>query len=93
MPPRFIYRTVGQSSSFGANPMEQNIGLGHDARGVTLDVWWPATGTRQHFAGVAKNQYLEIKEFATNYTRLERQPFRLGRHTAPVVAAARTTSK
>jgi tetratricopeptide (TPR) repeat protein len=90
--PRSLYRTVGQTSSFGANPMEQNIGLGHDARAITLDVWWPATGTRQHFTGVAKNQYLEIKEFATSYTRLERRPFRLGRSTAQAVAPATPSS-
>jgi hypothetical protein len=85
---RSIYRTVGQTSSFGGNPMEQNIGLGRDAHDVMLDVWWPATGASQHFAHVAKNQYLEIKEFATSFTRLERQPFQLGRGTAQVVAAA-----
>jgi hypothetical protein len=51
-------------------------------------VWWPATGTRQHFTEVAKNQYLEIKEFDTNYTKLERRPFQLGRSTTPAIAAA-----
>jgi hypothetical protein len=84
--PRSIYRTVGQTSSFGASPMEQNIGLGCDARSVTVDVWWPASGTRQKFAGVEKNQYLEIREFGTSYTRLRRRPFRLGR-SAPVTTA------
>src|SRR6204780_2252861 len=29
--PRSIYRTVGDTSSFGSNPMEQHIGLGHGA--------------------------------------------------------------
>jgi hypothetical protein len=91
--PRSIYRTVGQTSSFGANPMEQNIGLGHDAHAVTLDVWWPATGTRQHFSNVAKNEYLEIKEFATSYTRLDRKPFQLGGRTAPLVAASTPNGK
>ncbi len=86
--PRFIYRTVGQTSSFGANPMEQNIGLGRDAHSISVDIWWPASRTRQHFAGVAKNQYLEIKEFAASYTRLEKRPFKLGRSSAPAVAAA-----
>jgi hypothetical protein len=85
---RSIYRTVGQTSSFGGNPVEQNIGLGPDVRDITLDVWWPATSTRQHFARVATNQYLEIKEFATSLTKLERRPFQLGQGTAPVVAAA-----
>jgi len=73
--PRSIYRTVGQSSSFGANPMEQNIGLGPRAHDVSVDIWWPTSGTRQHFTNVAPRQYLEIKEFASSYTRLERHPF------------------
>jgi ASPIC and UnbV len=86
--PRMIYRTVGQTSSFGGNPLEQHIGLGHDAHGVTLDIWWPTSGTRQHFTAINKDQYFEIKEFAPTYTRLERQPFQLGRKTAPAIAAA-----
>jgi hypothetical protein len=91
--PRSIYRTVGQTSSFGGNPVEQNIGLGHNAHGVTLEVWWPATRTRQHFTGIKKNQYLEIKEFATNYTQLTKRPFRLGQSTTPAVAVAAPGSK
>jgi tetratricopeptide (TPR) repeat protein len=87
--PRSIYRTVGQTSSFGANPMEQHIGLGPDAHTISLDIWWPATGTRQHFAGIEKDQYLEIKEFATSYTKLERHPpFKLGNNKAATVTTA-----
>ena len=86
-PPRSIYRTVGQTSSFGGNPVEQNIGLGPDAHYVTVDVLWPASGTRQHFTGVAKDQYIEIKEFAPSYTRLQRHPFRLGKSGSPVTAS------
>jgi tetratricopeptide (TPR) repeat protein len=76
--PRSIYRVVGQTSSFGGNPMEQHVGLGRDARAITIDVFWPATKTRQHFAGLYKNQFIEIREFASNYTRLERQAVRFG---------------
>jgi hypothetical protein len=74
--PRFIYRTVGGTSSFGGNPMEQHIGLGHAARIVCIDVWWPATNTRQHFDSVGKNQFLAIKEFANEYTKLDRPAVR-----------------
>jgi tetratricopeptide (TPR) repeat protein len=77
--PRAIYRVVGQTSSFGGNPMEQHIGLGLDAHAINVDVYWPATKTRQHFTDVAKNQYVEIHEFAANYTQLRRQPVPLGR--------------
>jgi hypothetical protein len=75
---RSIYRTVGSGGSFGASPLEQHIGLGKSARISQVEIWWPSTKTRQTFANVAKNQFLEIKEFATNYTKLERKSFRLG---------------
>ena len=84
---RTIYRTVGDTSSFGGNPLEQHIGLGHGARIANLDVWWPATNTRQHFAHVDKNQFIAIKEFANDYTKLERQSYRLGGADKTAVAS------
>jgi tetratricopeptide (TPR) repeat protein len=87
--PRSIYRTVGQTSSFGGNPMEQHIGLGANAHEISLDIWWPTTRSRQHFTGLAKDQYIEIKEFATSYTKLERHPFKLGNNKAAMATAAK----
>ena len=75
---RSIYRTVGSGGSFGASPLQQHIGLGNDARIIDLEIWWPASNTRQHFASVGKDQFLEIKEFATDYTKLNRPLVRLG---------------
>ena len=75
---RSIYRTVGSGGSFGASPFEQHIGLGNSARIVNIEVWWPTSNTRQNFANVQKNQFLEIKEFAGTYTKLERKSFRVG---------------
>ena len=74
--PRSIFRTVGEGSSFGGSPMEQHIGLGHGAHNIDIDVWWPATKTHQHFKGVAKDQFLMIKEFADDDVKLEPKPFR-----------------
>ena len=75
---RSIYRTVGSGGSFGASPLQQHIGLGKDARIVDLEIWWPTSNTRQHFANVEKNQFLQIKEFDQEYSKLARQPYRLG---------------
>jgi hypothetical protein len=75
---RSIYRTVGSGGSFGASPLQQHIGLGKDARIIDLEIWWPTSNTHQHFSNVSKNQFLEIKEFAQTYTKLERRPVRLG---------------
>lgn len=85
-PPRSIYRTGGETSSFGANPMELHIGLGHAARIQAIDLFWPATNSHQHFTGVEKNQFIEIKEFAAAVTKLDRPGYRLG---GPLKAAAK----
>jgi tetratricopeptide (TPR) repeat protein len=91
--PRSIFRTVGETSSFGSQPMEQHIGLGHNARIVAIDVWWPATNTRQHLTNIAKNQYIEIKEFANDIHRLARPSFSLGPPTTATTSHVETYSK
>jgi hypothetical protein len=88
---RSIYRTVGSGGSFGASPLEQHIGLGKSTRISQVEIWWPATKTRQTFVNVAKNQFLEIQEFATNYSKLERKSFGFGR--AKPDAGVSATSK
>jgi tetratricopeptide (TPR) repeat protein len=75
---RSIYRTVGSGGSFGASPLEQHIGLGKSARILSLEVFWPVSNTRQSFPSVGKNQFLEIKELANNYTKLDRKPVHPG---------------
>jgi hypothetical protein len=75
---RFIFRTVGSAGSFGASPLEQHIGLGKSAQIMRLEIFWPASNTKQGFANVGKNQFLEIKEFAKEPTPLARGPVHLG---------------
>jgi tetratricopeptide (TPR) repeat protein len=75
---RKIVRTVGPGGSFGANPMEQHIGLGKAAVVQDVEVWWPASRTRQTFAHVPKNQFIEIAESARDYTKLTRMAVTLG---------------
>ena len=57
---RSIHRTVNSGGTFGASPLQQHIGLGKAARIVDVEVFWPVSNTRQHFANVAKNQVIEI---------------------------------
>lgn len=85
---RSIYRTVSSGGSFGASPLQQHIGLGKNAKILDIEIWWPTSNTRQHFTNIAKNQLLEIKEFAQNYAKLERPVYRLGggHRDAPNVA-------
>jgi len=45
---------------------------------LNIEVWWPTSNTRQKFPSVAKNQFLELKEFAPTYAKLERKSLRIG---------------
>jgi tetratricopeptide (TPR) repeat protein len=85
---RSIWRTVGSGGSFGSSPLQQHIGLGKSAKITSLEVFWPASGTHQVFTSVDKDQFVEVKEFAENYTKLERKPFQLKSQTASASTAA-----
>src|SRR5262249_40540762 len=61
--PSHIYRTVTTGSSFGANPLQQTIGLGRADRITTLEVYWPTSQTTQVFHDLEVNQGIEITEF------------------------------
>jgi hypothetical protein len=45
---------------------------------VDVEVFWPVSNTRQHFANVAKNQVIEIRELSDVVTPLQRKPAPLG---------------
>jgi tetratricopeptide (TPR) repeat protein len=86
---RSIYRTVGSGGSFGASPLQQHIGLGKSAERVNLEIWWPTSNSRQIFNHVGMDQVLEVKEFAKDYSKLERRPFRLGGNRREAASSAR----
>jgi hypothetical protein len=64
---RLVYRTVSSGGSFGASPLAQHIGLGKGARIQALEVYWPASNTRQVFKDVPVNQAIEVREGDTQY--------------------------
>jgi hypothetical protein len=86
---RTISRTVGSGGSFGAGPFTQHIGIGKSARIDLVEIWWPASGTRQKFSGVGKNQFIEIQELADAPRKRALHSFRL--HGSPD-GGARTAS-
>ena len=77
--PRTVCRWVSSGSSFGANPLEQSIGLGKDGRVAMLEVYWPTTGTTQTFRDVAANQFIEVTESAAAYRKREVAPIILAK--------------
>ena len=71
--PRYIYRDVNSGGSFGASPLQQHLGLGDASRVETLEIWWPTSKTRQTFNNVGANQFIEARELAKTYSKLERR--------------------
>jgi len=67
---RAIYRHVTSGSSFGANALEQTIGLGKADRIARLEIYWPTSNTTQVFLDVHVNQAIEVTEFESTYRRL-----------------------
>jgi hypothetical protein len=82
--PQTVYRHVNSGSSFGANPLEQHIGLGPGARRVAvLEVHWPTSKTTQVFRDVAVNQAIEVTEFATTFRKRAYRRVPLPKEPAP----------
>jgi hypothetical protein len=69
---RVMHRTVNSGGSFGASPLQQHVGLGREARRVDVEIWWPASNTRQRFANVGRNRIIEIREMAEQFTEVPR---------------------
>ena len=80
---REIHREVTSGGSFGASSFEQHVGAGNADRIAALEIWWPASNTRQTFENIATNQVLAIKESSENYDVIERQSFHLTEKDAP----------
>jgi len=71
---RTIHRTVGTGGSFGAQSLQQEIGLGDATRIDTLRVTWPnAQGTTQTFTDLDVDQTLRLVE-GQSPTVLDRPP-------------------
>jgi len=69
--PQTIYRTICSGSSFGANPLEQLLGLGKADRVAELEVYWPTSKTTQVFRDIAVNQAIEIVESEASFKTRE----------------------
>lgn len=75
---RAVYSTVGSVSSFGGSPLRQHVGLGPSAAIEKMEIWWPGGSQPQTLTGVGKNQFIEVKEGAAGFTRLNYRRSRLG---------------
>jgi len=59
---RSIYKHVNSGGSFGANPLEQTIGLGKAESIELLEVYWPTSDVTQIFEEVPMERSVHIRE-------------------------------
>jgi hypothetical protein len=59
---RSVYRDVNSGGSFGANPLQQHIGVGSANLIETIEVTWPVTGKTQVFKNIRVDKNIKIKE-------------------------------
>src|SRR5262249_35596315 len=72
-----VYRTVCSGSRFGANPLEQLLGLGKADRPAVLEIYWPTSGTTQTFRDLRAGQAIEITESEAAFRVREYKPIAL----------------
>jgi hypothetical protein len=74
---RSIYRHVTSGSSFGANTIQQTLGLGKAKQIESLEIYWPTSDTTQTFHDVGMDQAIEVTEFDKSFRPL---------HWTPIIA-------
>ncbi len=72
--PQKIHRHVSSGSSWGANALQQTIGLARAQKVAVLEIYWPTSGTTQTFHDIAADQAIEVTEFAKDYRKLDWKP-------------------
>jgi hypothetical protein len=75
--PLTVHRHVSSGSSFGANALQQTLGLAKARRIATLEIHWPTSGTTQQFHDVAVDQAIQVTEFDKEYRTLGWTPIPL----------------
>ncbi|MEZ5013224.1 MAG: CRTAC1 family protein [Chitinophagales bacterium] len=72
---RDIYDWVTSGSSFGANTLRLEMGLGKATEIKKIEIQWPASGTTQTITGVALNTFIRITEGNDQFEVLDLHPF------------------
>jgi hypothetical protein len=81
---RQVFRTVGAVSSFGANPMEQHIGVGGATRVDEIRIRWPASyANEQVLRDLPVDQALLVREGTPAAQVMPRKAFTLGAAPLP----------
>jgi len=72
---RSIYRSINTGGSFGANPLQQHIGLGTVKSIDKIEIFWPTSNTRQVFSNISADQSLLIREGDQSFKIIKEESF------------------
>lgn len=59
---RAIYRTVSTGSSFGSKPLRQEIGIGTATKIDRVEIFWPASRTKQIIEHLSPDRFYSVRE-------------------------------
>ena len=62
-----IYRSINTGGSFGANSLQQHIGIGSITIIDELEIFWPTSNITQTFRNLRSNQSIQIREGEKSY--------------------------
>lgn len=83
---RKIFKTVNSGGSFGANSLQQHIGVGASTN-VHVEVFWPTTRAGQSFPNLAPGKWYLIREdSATPVVMKNVKPFKFAKPSLDVTA-------
>ncbi len=82
--PRQIYRTVSSGSSFGCNPLRQEIGLGNATKIESVEINWPASGIHQVLTDLELNHFYQVREGDPKASPLELKRIHFDLSAAPM---------
>lgn len=80
---RIIYRTVSSGGSFGANPLEQQIGLGKASVIKELTIQWPGSGATQIVRNIPSGALVRVREGEAGFRTERLNPFSLSKQGHP----------
>ena len=68
---RSVYREVNSGSSFGANPLQQHIGIGQADMIESIEIKWPGSSELQVFRNVKPGGVIKIKQGDNKFVPVE----------------------
>lgn len=85
---RSVYKWVNSGSSFGANPLLQEIGIGSATTIKRLEIYWPTSDRTQVFENISADQSLEIIEGDTKFRVMPRYTMKFKTETPAAATQA-----